>query len=87
MAKLAKFFLFKHLQESGEGYFGHLAFTLKTAFALLVTAIILLIHGLLPFTFTQTASKRVAKLSKIFENRVQHIFKKNDGVVNYAEAI
>ncbi len=80
-------FVKRHLNESGENYFVHLYFTIKMSWALAYTAVTLLIHGLLPFVFTRTASTQVKKISTIFEKRVEQIQRKNSGNVNYAEAI
>lgn len=77
----------RHLNESGESYFVHLYFTLRMSWSLFYTAVTLLTHGLLPFTFSKTASNQVKRISKVFENRVEQIQRKNSGYVNHAEAI
>lgn len=55
-------FLTKHLYDANENYFEHLGFTIKFATTLIVVAIIALIHGLMPFVFTHTASTKLCKL-------------------------
>jgi hypothetical protein len=55
-------FLTKHLRDAGETYFGHLGFTLKAAGMLLLTALVVTIHGVLPCVCTHTGSNLLAKL-------------------------
>jgi hypothetical protein len=68
-----KKFVVKHLDEAGENYFQHLLFTLKMFFQTIFAALILLIHGFLPFIFTRTASKRFEKIDNIFQERVRKL--------------
>lgn len=55
-------FLTQHLHDANESYFEHLGFTIKFAATLVVVAVIALIHGLMPFLFTHTASTMLCKL-------------------------
>lgn len=55
-------FLTQHLHDANESYFEHLGFTIKFAFTLIIVAVIALIHGLMPFVFTHTASTMLCKL-------------------------
>lgn len=55
-------FLTQHLHDANESYFVHLGFTIRFAATLSVIAVIALIHGLMPFTFTHTASSMLCKL-------------------------
>lgn len=55
-------FLTQHLRDANESYFAHLGFTIRFAATLIVTAAIALVHGLMPFLFTHTASTMLCKL-------------------------
>lgn len=55
-------FLTRHLHDAHETYFQHLGFTIKVAFTLVLIAIIVVLHGLMPFIFTHTASGMLCKL-------------------------
>ncbi len=55
-------FLTQHLYDANETYFAHLGFTIRFAATLIVIAAIALIHGLMPFLFTHTASTMLCKL-------------------------
>jgi hypothetical protein len=70
--KLNKF-LNKHLEEADENYFQHFKFTAIMSFQIFLTALILLIHGFLPFLFTRTTSKRLKRIDEIFQERVRKI--------------
>jgi hypothetical protein len=50
-------FLNHHLHETGESYFEHLAFTLRISAGLTLTALVIVIHGLMPFIFIHTGSR------------------------------
>ncbi len=60
-----------HLEEAGETYFQHFAFTIRLGSYILVTALILLVHGLLPFTFTRTASGRIERIYLTLKSRIK----------------
>ncbi len=49
-------FLTRHLHEADENYFVHLAYTTKTALMLIISGIVVFIHGLVPFLFVHTGS-------------------------------
>ena len=63
--------LLRHPHEVGESYGQHLGFTLNVAGYLLLTAAIIVIHGLVPSLFDHTGSTRIAKLHARFTNRGQ----------------
>lgn len=48
-----------HPHQAGESYLGHLWFTLCMAARFFYLGIVLVIHGLLPFLFTHTASMHI----------------------------
>ena len=60
-----------HLKEADETYSQHLLFTVRLGTYILVTALILLVHGLLPFTFTRTASSRIEKIYLKLKSRIK----------------
>jgi len=60
---------FNHLREAGETYTQHLWCTIKYAFLFIGLATIILIHGLIPFILTNTASNRIKKLNKELTSR------------------
>lgn len=66
-----KEFFTEHLHEAHESYFQHLNFCLYAFSYLFVTAVIILIHGLLPFTFTHTGSSRIERFYFNIKARVQ----------------
>ena len=77
MTKQSSYFS-AHLEEAGETYGQHLLFTVRLASYILITALILLVHGLLPFVFTKTASGRIEKIyiklkSRITKDRLKEI--------------
>ena len=55
--------IFDHLDETGETYREHLWCTVKYACLFVGLAIIILIHGLIPFILTKTASNRIKLLN------------------------
>lgn len=59
----------EHPHEAGEGYFQHLAFTLKHGWEIIATGFALIAHGLVPSCHTTTASRRIAKLHILFHQR------------------
>jgi hypothetical protein len=59
-----------HPREGGETYLEHLWFTLTMVSRLAFTAAVLLIHGLVPFTFTRTASKQMERIYAIMRSRI-----------------
>lgn len=74
---LKKLFL-KHPHEAGETYFQHLRFTLGMAAHIALTAIIIVVHGILPFLFVKTASKRIAGMNRIMQARLYKLAEKAD---------
>ncbi len=56
-------FLTKHLHDANEGYFEHLGFTLRVGGTLIAIAVVAVIHGLMPFLCTHTASNMLCKLT------------------------
>jgi hypothetical protein len=60
-----------HLEEADETYSHHLLFTVRLGTYILVTGLILLVHGLLPFTFTKTASGRIEKIYLKLKSRIK----------------
>lgn len=59
-----------HPAEVGESYLSHLWFTLKTACLLAGCAVVLVIHGLLPFLFVRTASSAIERLWDCMKGRI-----------------
>lgn len=59
-----------HLEEADESYGIHLLFTLRLSSYIFITAFVLLIHGLLPFTFTKTAGRRIEKMYLTLKSRI-----------------
>ena len=57
-----KQFFTKHLHDANESYFEHLAFTIKVGGTLIMIGIVAVLHGLLPFIFTHTASGMLCTL-------------------------
>jgi hypothetical protein len=57
-----KYFLTRHLHDANENYFEHLGFTIKVGCTLIVIGVIAMLHGLMPFIFTHTASGMLCKL-------------------------
>jgi hypothetical protein len=59
----------RHPAEIGESYFEHLLFTFTAGGHLLVTATVLMFHGLLPKFCQTTASRRLARINRIIQKR------------------
>lgn len=59
----------EHPRSGGESYWQHLVFTIGMSWRLGVICVLLLIHGLLPFTFTHAASHRMRKCQQILSDR------------------
>jgi hypothetical protein len=70
-------FFREHPAAAGETYVQHLLFTLATGWFLLVTAIILVVHGLLPRFFQTTASDRIIHLADITIKRRENVEQKS----------
>jgi hypothetical protein len=58
-----------HPREAGESYWQHFVFTVDMARRLFVVCILLLAHGILPFTLTHAASSRLQQCQKILTQR------------------
>jgi hypothetical protein len=58
-----------HPAETGETYLEHLWFTISMSSRFVTVSAILLTHGILPFTFTRTASSRIEKIYTIMKDR------------------
>jgi hypothetical protein len=58
-----------HPQEAGETYLQHLRFTLKYAGALIIAALSLALHGLIPALLRTAASERISRIHAVFESR------------------
>ena len=65
-------FLTRHLRDADECYFEHLAFTVKVGGVLVASAVVIVIHGLLPFLFTHTGSKMLCRLNEDMTARRTH---------------
>lgn len=61
----------EHPREAGESYWQHFMFTVGMASRLFVVCILLLGHGILPFTLTHAASSRLQKCQRILTDRAQ----------------
>ena len=59
----------KHLNEIGETYVQHMGNALKFSFTFLQLAVIAFIHGVLPFCFVNTGSRKVKKLNDLMQSR------------------
>ncbi len=59
----------EHPQATNETYFEHLLFTLGMGAKLLLTGLVVIIHGLLPFLFTRTASRQMKRIWGIMSHR------------------
>jgi hypothetical protein len=62
-------FLTRHLEDAGEGYFEHLLFTLRIGSLLFAAAVIVIIHGLLPFIFVSTGSAMIGHVNTLLSAR------------------
>lgn len=58
-----------HPQQAGETYFQHFLFTVKMSCRLLLCGIALLVHGLFPFLFVDTASKQLSDCHSVLDER------------------
>lgn len=80
MQPLIKLFT-EHPHATGETYAQHLRFTLRIALRLLFCGFILIIHGLFPFLFTRTTSKRVEVIYAIMKTRIpKELGQSGDGI-------
>ena len=61
--------LSKHLNEVGETYFEHLVNALRYAFTFFLLVFVAIIHAVLPFLFTKTASCVIQEMSKHIKER------------------
>jgi hypothetical protein len=59
-----------HPHETGETYAEHLLFTVKMGLRIASCGILLLVHGLLPFTFRRTVSMQIEKIYAILKGRI-----------------
>ena len=59
----------KHPKEVGETYLEHLFNAVRYAFTFLLLFVVALIHSILPFLFTKTASCLVQEMAKHMEER------------------
>tara|TARA_B110000008_G_C16782791_1_gene489400 strand:- start:219 stop:425 length:207 start_codon:yes stop_codon:yes gene_type:complete len=59
----------KHLEEANESYFQHMQFAVKISLQLLLGSFMALIHAILPFLFTTSASKKIKELYNFIEKR------------------
>lgn len=59
----------EHPAATGETYLEHLWFTVSMSTRFVIVSAILLTHGILPFTFTRTASNRIEKIYAIMKDR------------------
>ena len=58
-----------HPHEAGETYFQHLLFTICLGLRLVMTGLIIVIHGIFPFLFTRTSSNQIFKIFEIMKKR------------------
>ncbi len=64
-----KTFLTQHLHDANESYFEHLGFTIKVGGTLMIIGIVAILHGLIPFIFTHTASGMLCRLTEEMKAR------------------
>jgi hypothetical protein len=57
-----------HLNEVKMTYFQHLIFAFKIVVVLVITAVILMVHAILPFVLVDTASTIIYHLNKILND-------------------
>lgn len=62
-------FFNKHLIESEESFFEHFLFSFAMAMWLLLTAIVLFIHSIIPLSFNFVSSSNVRKINEIMQKR------------------
>lgn len=60
----------RHPEETGETYFEHMGFTLVMGMRFIFIGVVILVHGILPFTFIRTASNQVMQVYRIMRMRV-----------------
>ena len=60
----------EHPEDAGETYLQHLWFTFKLSLRFAYVTLVILIHGLLPFIFTQTTSAQIEKVYAIMKSRI-----------------
>jgi hypothetical protein len=60
---------FNHLTDVNESYLRHLITAWGYAAILLVLTVILVVHGVIPFIFTRTASRTIQKMLKHMQSR------------------
>jgi hypothetical protein len=65
-----KYLFVSHPRETGETYMEHLAFTVKMGVRIVTCGVLLLIHGLFPFTFRRTVSMQIEKIYAILKGRI-----------------
>jgi Family of unknown function (DUF6356) len=59
--------MFAHLRDVRLGYFRHLARAWSISLKMLVGAVAVFVHGLLPCVFVTTASNTIRRLARLFE--------------------
>lgn len=69
ISRMTDSFLTKHLRDANESYFEHLGFTLRVGGTLIAIAVMAVIHGLMPFLCTHTASNMLCKLTAEMQAR------------------
>ncbi len=60
----------EHPRSIGETYHGHAYFAACTGAQMIWAGLACIIHGVLPFVFSNTASQTVNALHESFENRI-----------------
>lgn len=60
----------EHPQDTGETYSEHLLFTAKMTGRLVYSSAVLMLHGVLPFLCTRTASQQIEKIYAIMRSRI-----------------
>ena len=63
----------EHPNHAGQTYVQHLLFTINMAGKMCFTSIILLVHGVLPFLFTRTASTNFKNMNQTLQDRVHKV--------------
>ena len=69
ISRMTDSFLTKHLRDANESYFEHLGFTLRVGGTLVAIAVVAVIHGMMPFFCTHTASILLGKLTAEMQAR------------------
>ncbi len=62
----------KHLRDVNETYFEHMYHALGYTLTFALLTVTTLIHAILPFLFVETGSKKVSKLNKHIQNRLDN---------------